>query len=136
MKYDVVHQSLEEFIQAGWAYTAVQYSNVGFNSEQYTEYLRCDIVFGEGSSRTITQGCYRQVGVLLLSVFVRPGLGQVRKLALATLAADLVRHQQVSATLPLVAPVVKLKVPDLFEDDKERNGWVMAQVSCPFYYDF
>jgi hypothetical protein len=139
MKYDVVHQSLEEFVKTQWAAgpdTVIQYENVPFNSDAYTEYLRCSIVFGEGFAKTVTQGCYRQVGVLLLSILTKPGIGEVRKLQLATLAADMIKHQRVSAVLPLVAPVVNLKVPDLHNDPKERNGWVMAQVSCPFYYDF
>lgn len=136
MKYDVTQQSIEEFVKANWTHTEIQWDNVAFNSELFNEFLRCNIVFGEGSARTITQGCYRQVGLLMLSVFVRPGEGSARKLQLAAAAADMVRKQAIAATLPLVAPVVKMQVPDLFNDNKERDGWVMAQVSCPFYYDF
>lgn len=137
MKYDVVQQSLEEFVVANWSHTIVQYDNVAFNAELYSEYLQCTIRFGEAAQRTLVrEGCYRQVGLLMLTAKVKPGTGSARKLALATLAADMVKNVVVHATAPLIAPNVVLKVPDMFNDDKERDGWVMAQVSCPFYYDF
>lgn len=135
MKYDVVQQSLEEFVKANWTETAIQYDNVAFNADIYTEFVRCTVVFGEGSSRAVTKGCYRQVGLLILSVMTKPGIGSARKLELANLAAEMVLSVVVQPVPPLVAPVVNLKTPDLFNDNKERDGWVMAQVSCPFYYD-
>jgi hypothetical protein len=135
LKYDVVQQSIEEFVQDNWSHTAVAYENVEFDSEPVSEYVRCNVVFGEGLSRTVTVGCYRQTGLLLLSIFVRPSTGTSRKLALAALASDLVKSVIVQPTPPLVAPAVNLKVPSLFNDPKERDGWVQAQVSCPFYYD-
>lgn len=137
MKYDVVQQSIEKFVQTTWTATpGIQFDNVAFNSEIYTEFLRCNIVFGDGLSRSMTQGYYRQIGLLILSIFTKPAIGSARKLELATIAADMVRHRVVLPVSPLVAPAVNLKVPDLFNDNKERDGWVMAQVSCPFYYDF
>lgn len=136
MKYDIVQQSLEEFVATNWSATEIQYDNVSFNSELYSEYLQCTIRFGEAADRSIIRGCYRQVGLLILTAKVKPGTGTARKLVLATLAADMVKNVVVHATLPLVAPNVVLKVPDMHPDDRERDGWVMAQVSCPFYYDF
>lgn len=137
MKYAAVQQSLEKYIQTNWTATAgVQYDNVPFNSEAYEEYLRLNVIFGEGISRSLIQGYYRQPGIILLSILVRPAVGSSRKLQLATTAADLVRHKVVQPVPPLDAPAVNLKVPSLFSDNKERDGWVMAQVSCPFYYDF
>ena len=135
MKYDVVQQSMEEFVKTNWTETAIQYDNVAFNSDIYTEYLQLTVVFGEGFSRTVTQGCYRQMGLLLLTVKTKPGIGSARKLELANLAAEMVISVVVQPVPPLIAPAVNLKTPDLFNDNKERDGWVMAQVSCPFYYD-
>ncbi len=135
MKYDVAQQAIEEFVKTGWNHTDIQYDNVAFNSDMYTEFMRCTVIFGEGHKRTVTQGCYRQIGVLMLSIFTKPAIGSARQLELATLAAQMVTSVVVSPVLPLINPKVKLKVPDLFVDNKERSGWVMAQVSCPFYYD-
>jgi hypothetical protein len=135
VKYDVVQQSMEEFVKTNWTETAIQYDNVAFNSDIYTEYLQLTVVFGEGFSRTVTQGCYRQMGLLLLTVKTKPGIGSARKLELANLAAEMVISVVVQPVPPLIAPAVNLKTPDLFNDNKERDGWVMAQVSCPFYYD-
>lgn len=135
MKYDVVQQSLEEFVQTNWTETAVQYDNVAFNSDIYDEYVRCNVIFGEGSSRSVIKGYYRQTGLLVLTAFTKPAIGSARKLELANLAAEMMRHVVVLPVSPLVAPAVNLKVPDLFNDSKEQSGWVQAQVSCPFYYD-
>jgi len=135
VKYDAVQQSIEEFVRTNWTATAIQYDNVAFNSDIYTEYLQLTVVFGEGHSRAVTKGCYRQVGLLLLSARTKPGIGSSRKLQLARLAAEMVISTVVQPVPPLVAPSVNLKTPDLFNDNQERHGWVMAQVSCPFYYD-
>ncbi len=137
MKYDVVQQSLEEYLQSVWTgVTEMQFDNVAFNSDLYIEYLRSNVVFGEGYSRTVAKGCYRQTGLWMLSVFTKPATGSARKLTLATQVAKLVTSKVVSAVSPLVAPSVTLKVPSLFNDSKEIAGWVQAQVSVPFYYDF
>lgn len=135
MKYDVVQQSLEEFVQTNWSETAVQYDNVAFNSDIYTEYMRCSIVFGDGVQRAVTAGCYRVVGLLILSSFVKPAIGTVRLMQLASIASTMVVSKIVSPAPPLPGPKVNLKVPDMYPDFKEHSGWVMAQVSCPFYYD-
>jgi len=137
VKYDVVQQSLEDFVTANWTETEVQYDNVAFNAELYREYLQCTIRFGPAAQRTLVrEGCYRQIGLLILTAKVKPGTGTSRKLSLAATAAAMITNVVVHPTGPLVAPNVVLKVPDLFTDEKERDGWVMAQVSCPFYYDF
>lgn len=136
MKFAQVQQSIEEYIQAQWTATQVAFDNAGFNSDLYDQYLRCNVLFGEGAKRTITVGCYRQIGVLMLTVFVKPAVGRARLLELANIAATLVTDVRVGATLPLVAPVVNLKVPDLILDNTERSGWVQANVSSPFYYDW
>jgi hypothetical protein len=136
MKYDVVQQSLEEYVKASWTLTEVEYDNVAFNSDLFDEYLRCNVVFNEGEARTITVGCYRQFGLVMLSIFTRPGTGTARQTQLATLAADMVKKVVVAPVAPLVAPKVKLQVPSMYRNNREGLGWVMAQVSCPFYYDF
>lgn len=135
MKYDVVQQSLEEFVVANWPHTALQFDNVAFNSDLYDEFTRCTVVFGEGLQRSVTKGCYRQPGLLILSIYTKPATGTSRVLELATLAATMMTSVIVHSTPPLDAPKVNLKVPDLFKSVKEQSGWVFAQVSCPFYYD-
>lgn len=135
MKYDVVQTALEKFVQDAWTLTELTLDNTAFNAELFNEYVECNVVFGDGRSRAVTKGCYRQTGLLILTVKVKPSTGAARKMVLATAAADLVKK----AVVPPASsgdPYVNLDVPDLFNDNKERAGWVMAQVSCPFYYDF
>lgn len=133
MKYDLVQVGLELFVQSNWSATEVQYSNIGLHTEALNEYMRCHVIFGEGIARTIGTGCYRQFGLLTLTAFVRPSVGTARLLELATDLSDLVRSIIVPASGG--TPAVQLKVPSLFTDYTERDGWVQAQVSCPFYYD-
>ena len=135
MKYDKVQQSLEQFIVDNWSATDVQYDNTSFNSDMYIEYLRCHVAFGEGMPRSVTKGCWRQTGILFLTVFTKPAEGSNRKLELAAAAALLVTATVVYPVSPLVAPAVSLKTPSLFNDNREQDGWVQAVVSCPFYYD-
>lgn len=135
MKYDIVQQALEAYIAANWTATDVQYDNVAFNSDLYTEYMRCSIVFGNGNQRSVTAGCYRVVGLLILSAFVKPAIGTSRLLQLASMASTMVVSKIVSPVPPAISPKVNLKVPDLYPNFTEHSGWVMAQVSCPFYYD-
>jgi len=136
MKYDVVQQSLEEFVQTNWTSTNIQFDNVAFNSDLYSEYLRCNVLFGSSASKTVTKGCYRQTGALVLSVFTKPSSGTVRQLELATIAANILNDAVINPVLPLVAPRVILSEPSFHGDNTDRNGWVMAQISCSFYYDF
>lgn len=135
MKYAEVQQSLEEFVQATWSDTQIHFDNVAFNSDMYTEFVRCNVLFGEGIQRSVTKGCYRQIGSLVLSVFTKSASGSARKLELANIASLIVTSAVVRPVAPLIAPSVNLMVPTLFNENNERNGWVMAQVSCPFYYD-
>ena len=137
MHYAAVQQTLEKFVKTNWTHTsALQFEDVPFNTDLYEEFARCTIKFGDAVSRTVTQGCYRQFGVLMISVFVKPGKGTKRKLSLASLAADMITHKEIHAVLPHSSPVVKTKVADLYDDNVEKAGWVQAKVSAPFYYDF
>ena len=143
MKYDVVNQSLEEYVQTNWSDTAIQFDNVAFNADIYTEYLRCTVVFGDtdapemaNGQRSVVPRCYRVMGYVFLDVFVKPAIGVVRMLELGTMAANLLKSKQVKPVAPLAAPVVNFGVPTLVKNTSERNGWVNAQISAPFYYDF
>lgn len=135
MKYDVVQQSLEEFVQTNWTSTVVTFDNVAFNSDEYAEFVRCTVLFGLGRKRAINKGCYRQSGVLILSIYTKPGTGSARRNELATIASMMLIGVTVKASPPLVAPSVHLLDPDMHSSNKETNGWVQTQLSCPFYYD-
>jgi hypothetical protein len=135
VKYDVVQQCIEEYVQTNWTSTAVAYDNTAFNTEIYEEYMSCNVLFAEGRSRAVNRGCYRQIGVLLLSIYTKPAIGSARKLELAAAAALMITKKAVSPVPPLDSPRVNFQVPDLVSDNKERNGWVQTQLSCPFYYD-
>lgn len=135
MKYAQVQQSLEEYFGSNWTETSIQNENAPFDSELYDEYVRLTLQFGDGLSRTVGIGCYRVIGLFIVSIFVRPSVGTARALALADTVSGLLVHKVVRPVAPLEAPAVNLKVPDLTKNFRERDGWVMAQVSCPFYYD-
>lgn len=133
MNYAEVQASLESFVQSNWATTAIQFNNVAFLADAYSQYVRCNVIFGDAEQRTVTSGCYRQFGLLVLTAFARPNTGSEAVLNLANALSSLVRSVIVPPSGG--APAVQLKVPDLFTDFRERDGWIQAQVSCPFYYD-
>lgn len=135
MDYDLIQRSIEEFIQANWTHTAIHFDNVAFNSDDYIEYIRCTIIYGDGLQKTLAKGSYRQVGLITLAVFTKPATGVARQLSLASTASRMLTSVTIRAALPLVAPVINCKVADLFVDNVEKFGWVQAQISCPFYYD-
>lgn len=139
MQYDLAQKVLEQFTSTAWTAfsdpTEVQYDNVAFNSDIYTEFAKCSVIFGEGQARTVTAGCYRQNGILMFSIFTKPAVGTTRLNMLAARAADMLKSARARPTVPGSGPTVVLKVPSLHRDLNEKFGWVMAQVSCPFYYD-
>lgn len=135
MKYHIVQKALETFVKTNWTVTAIQYDNVAFNSEIYTQYISCNIVFGEGVSRTITRGCYRQFGLLIITIYTKSSTGSNNRLTLAAAVVTMLTHKEVPPITPDTTPIVSLKVPSLHSDNSEKSGWVRTQVSCPFYYD-
>jgi hypothetical protein len=138
LKYGEVQQSIEEFVKTNWetaGTTAVQYENVAFNSEMYNEFAKLSIIFGQAVARTVTEGCYRQPGLVMMSVFVKPSVATKRLNQLADIAADLFKSTRIVSTPPLNAPKVVCKVPSMMKDLNEKMGWVMASVTVPFYYD-
>lgn len=134
MQYDRAQSLLEQYVQDNWTDTALQFDNVPFNSDLYREYVRCSVVFGESVQRTVTAGSYRQIGLLVLSVFTKPGEGSARSLELANALSLLLTSKVVrSIDTPILA--INLKAPDVFRDLIGKTGWVMVQLSIPFYYD-
>lgn len=115
--------------------TQVQYDNVAFNSELYTEYIRCHVAFGEALPRSLSRGCYRQTGILFISVFTKPATGSVRRLEIAGAAAEMFRSLILAPVLPDVEPTTMFLEPSMVIDNKETNGWVQVVLSIPFYYD-
>lgn len=134
MQYDRAQRTIEEFVQNSWDATALQFDNVPFNSDLYREYVRCTVLFGEGYSRSVVAGCYRQTGLLLTTVYGKPGEGSARILELSSTLAELLTSKVAkSSDLPSLA--VNIKVPDFFRDLSGKSGWVFVQLSFPFYYD-
>lgn len=133
MKYAEVQVSLETFVKANWLQTSIAFNNVPLVTENLAEFIRCDVAFGEAEQRCLPAGNYRQFGLLILSSFVRPNKGTYRLLQIAQELATLVRSTIIPATVD--APAIQLVVPSITNDYKARDNWVMAQVSCPFYYD-
>ncbi len=134
MQYARAQQLLEEYVQSIWTDTAIQYDNVPFNSDLYKEYLRCSIIFGESVPRTVPVGEYRQIGLLALTVYTRPGEGTARSLELATALSELLTSKVVkSSDEPLLT--INLRTPDFFRDQTAKTGWVSTQISLSFYYD-
>ena len=138
MRYAAVKQSVEVFFLTNWVSTpnnTIQFDAAPFNSEPFTEYVQFTIQFGDMIRTSLASRCFRQFGMVMVSIKVRPGTGAHRKLVLAGAAAILLNNAVVRPVAPLVAPAAKFRESSLYDESVERDGWVMAQVSCPFYYD-
>lgn len=138
MKYDVVKKSIEEFFIANWTMTpatSIQFDNVAFNSDLFSEYVQLTVRFGDAMKRSLAAKCYRQIGLVIVTVKTRPDQGSDRKLKLARAASEMLMNAKVPAVPVPNVPTVNLREPEFFDDTKARDGFVMAQVSCPFYYD-
>jgi hypothetical protein len=101
----------------------------------FSEYIALNVQFGVSMFTSVTKGHYRVPGLVIVTVYTRPDAGSARKLELANLAADLLVSRLILPTPPLVAPAIYCKVPSITKDLRSTDGWVRAQVSCPFYYD-
>jgi hypothetical protein len=134
MQFDRVQTSLEAYIQSIWTTTTISFENIAFNSDMYDEFVAMRVVFGDTVQRSIT-GCYRVMGLLILSIYVRPATGVSQALVYADQLSALLVAAQISPVPPHTAPVVQLIAPDLYKGAKEENGWVKVQLSCPFHYD-
>lgn len=135
MYYEKAQQSIEEYFKLNWLSTSVQYDNVGFVSDLYEEFVKLSVIFGEGQLRSLGQRSYRQIGVTMVSMFVRSGTGTSRMNELGTAVTELLSSLQLQPVAPLQAPVLQFKIPTFNRNLTERDGWVMATVTCPFYYD-
>lgn len=138
MKYDIVKKSIEEFVIANWVMTpinSIQFDDVAFNSDLFSEYVQLTVRFGDAQKRSLAAKCYRQIGLVIFTVKTRPDHGSDRKLKLARAASEMFMNVRVPAVPVPGVPTVNLREPDLFDDTRARDGFVMAQVSCPFYYD-
>lgn len=135
MYYDAVQTSLEAYIKASWANARIHFDNVSFVTTNVTDYISHSVRFGDARARTVAKGCYRQLGLIIITCFTKPADGSLH-VKLAETAAELYRHKLITPISPHVAPKVRCHVPDLFVNNKENLGWVYAQVSTPFHYDF
>lgn len=135
MMYDRVQTSLETFVQTNWTTTPLSFDNVPFNSDAVDEFVDCSIVFGDSMKTSLPAKDYRVIGLLILTVYVKPATGVARATTLASNLSTMVVSAAVQPVLPHTAPVVQLKDPVLHTNFREQSGWVKAQISCPFYYD-
>lgn len=133
MKYLESQTSIEKYIAANWP-GAIAFENEPFDSDAYNEYLEITIQFGESVKRSI-EHCYKIIGLLIISINVRPAVGAARALTIANALSPLLASHELVATPPDSAPVVQFVVPTLDKVLRERRGgWSQMQLSCPFYY--
>jgi hypothetical protein len=133
--YADVQEMIESYVQSNGTKTTIAFENVHFNAELYSEYLYCQVVFGEDQTQELATNCVRVPGVVLMGIHVRPGIGQARMLELVDDAITLFTRQILSATPPSSSPKVQTRVPTLSKDLRARTDWAVALVSCPFYFD-
>lgn len=136
MTFHVAQRIIEEYLYNNWTDTSMALENTGFDPSGLSEFVRVTVIFGEPSQRDMGKGLYRQMGIVDLTVFTKPGTGVQRMLELSSSLAGMVRLTELSAGPPHTELTVKFFVPTVHKDLTDRNGWVQANVSAPFYYDW
>lgn len=131
MKYEDVQTRLETHVKTLWTATALTFENVNFDPTSVSEFARFTVQFGEPSQRALGGSCYRIIGVAFLQIFIKPNIGTFRLVELADIASTMFANQR----LPLGAGYIHLWLPSLAKSTNARDGWVMGNLSCPFYFD-
>ena len=133
MKFKEVQASIEKYLDDNWSGTAIVFENEPLEADLYDEYVSVAVQFGETEKRAV-ETCYKIVGLLLVTVNVRPGVGVARALELTNVFSPLLASYELPAAPALSAPAVQFVAPSLSKVPRPPPGWVQAQVSCPFYY--
>lgn len=131
MKFAEIQSTLETYFQSQWTATPLAFENVIFDSSAEKEFVRFSLQYGQSVLRAIGGVCYRQIGVAFVQIFIRPSIGVDRINKLADLASNILTNVQV----PLSGKFIQLNMPSLSSRSAERDGWVMATLSVPFYFD-
>jgi hypothetical protein len=125
---------IEKYVQDNWTSTPLSFENSPVNGDLYEEMVDAKVVLGDGLQKSIDK-CVRVVGLLLLTIKVRPDTGITKALQYAGQLALLFVKKNLTPSVPGASPTAEFKVPDLKKGDKVADGWVWVQLSCPFHYD-
>jgi hypothetical protein len=131
MKYEEVQSTLETYFKGLWTSTPLTFENVFFDSSEVSEFARFSVQFGESAQRALGGNCYRIIGVAFLQIFIKPNIGTFRLTELADIAAGHLANKRVA----LGSGFIHLWLPSLAKSTAARDGWVMGNLSCPFYFD-
>jgi len=133
MKFKESQASIEKYLGDHWSGNNIVFENEPLEADLYDEYASVVVAFG-GTDKRAIENCYKVIGLLIVTVNVRPGVGISRALELANTLSPLLASYELPADPSLSAPVVQFVAPSLSKVQRPPPGWVQAQVSCPFYY--
>lgn len=97
------------------------------NPDQYAEWVRFSVLFGESKRMQVGGNGYRHPGIITAQIFLREGVGVNRGVELADIISNMFRDQIVNGVNLWVPSVIKVPVSDA--------GWFQVQVTTPFYFD-
>lgn len=133
MKYADIQKSIEAYFNSNWTATEVTFENAPFETELYSEFVRLSVRFGDTVRRSIGDQCYRIPGILIVQIFVRPGIGIDRVVKLSDIVAGLFTSEQV--LMSNTGDFIQFDTPSLNKITTEYMGWIQANVSFNFYHD-
>lgn len=134
--WDLVTQSLEEYVQGNWDLCPVVFENEPVPDANLDYYARFTVLYGV--NRGICLGDpfeRRQVGVLYMSLFARPATGMAKLNQLSSQVSQLFLGKIIRPSIEGTAPVVNVRDPQLTTDPNAKDNWVKAVVSFDFYFD-
>lgn len=125
--YSASQEDLETHFQTNFTSTPVEFENAPLDISTLTEYVRHVIRFGAGKVTSLSGGCFRYQGAVIVQIFVKPGVGLARPMELADTISGLYRAAVIGGHM--------FGVPEVTKHPAGGQGWVQVQVYCPFYFE-
>lgn len=132
MSFFADHTAIESRFETLWvdgseARTPVAYENVDFKPKAEESFVRLTIIDGESRQASLEDSpLHRRIGIIVIQIFTRPGLGTQPAEALADYAAIIFRSVQFSG--------ITCRSPE-YRKIGEVEDWYQINVEVPFYVD-
>ena len=81
--------ALETHFQTNYTENSIEFENDVLNTDGLSEFTRFNVKYAVGRPTSLGGKCYRYTGAVIIQVFVRPGIGIARSMALADIISML-----------------------------------------------
>lgn len=127
MNFEAEHKAIEARLENNWTETAIAFDNIEFQEQGREEFIRLTILDGASKQASLEdKPLYRNIGLIAIQIFVRPGSGLQRAEKLGDMLAEIYRGAQFSG--------ITCKAPQ-YQRVGEKENWFQVNLNIPFYMD-